>query len=276
MVTLTLFTTSPSSVLLIVSQKAGFSALSEKACLRTGLWEPGRTGMATLFTGKILIRNNSDGDEVDTEQELSLRLDNRVLLLYFGAGECPQCQTFAPILKDFFVKLTDEFYVNRASQIALVYISQDQTKEQQDSFLRDMPRKWLFLPFQDELKRDLGRMFAVDHIPMVVVLKPSGEVVTRDAVEEIGRLGPACFWNWQEASEVIDRNFLTAEDFDDLAPRSLTDPIRRLKYKIEKGILRSPTAQDGPHCSHLSSVPLKTSENAEFGLPEMPYRLDAS
>ncbi|XP_074117368.1 nucleoredoxin-like protein 1 isoform X2 [Sminthopsis crassicaudata] len=201
---------------------------------RSCRWEPQRTGMSSLFTGKVLIRNNSDCDEVDTEQELSIRLDNKVLLLYFGSGECPQCQAFAPVLKDFFVKLTDEFYVNRASQIALVYISQDQTQEQQESFLKDMPRKWLFLPFQDELKRDLGRMFAVDHVPMVVVLKPSGEVVTRDAVEEIGRLGPACFWNWQEASEVIDRNFLLAEDFDDLPPRSLTDPIRRLKYKIEK------------------------------------------
>ncbi|KAM9095980.1 nucleoredoxin-like protein 1 [Sarcophilus harrisii] len=190
--------------------------------------------MSSLFTGKVLIRNNSDWDEVDTEQELSIKLDNKVLLLYFGAGECPECQAFAPILKDFFVKLTDEFYVNRASQIALVYISQDQTQEQQESFLRDMPRKWLFLPFQDELKRDLEQMFAVDHVPTVVVLKPSGEVVTRDAVEEIVRLGPACFWNWQEASEVIDRNFLLAEDFDDLPSRSFTDPIRRLKYKIEK------------------------------------------
>ncbi|XP_074059373.1 nucleoredoxin-like protein 1 isoform X1 [Macrotis lagotis] len=199
--------------------------------------------MSSLFTGKVLIRNNSEGDEVDTEQELSLRLDNRVLLLYFGAGGCPRCQAFAPILKDFFVKLTDEFYVDRASQIALVYISQDQTEEQQDTFLKDMPKKWLFLPFQDELKRDLGQMFAVDHIPTVIVLKPSGEMVTRDAVEEIGRLGPACFWNWQEASEVIDRNFLVAEDFDDLAPRSFTDPIRRLKYKIEKATSRKPSQE---------------------------------
>ncbi|XP_068939252.1 nucleoredoxin-like protein 1 isoform X2 [Petaurus breviceps papuanus] len=232
--------------------------------------------MSSLFMGKVLIRNNSDGDEVDTEQELSLRLDNRVLLLYFGAGECPRCQAFAPILKDFFVKLTDEFYVNRSSQIALVYISQDETEDQQDSFLRDMPRKWLFLPFQDELKRDLERMFAVDHVPMVVVLKPSGEVVTRDAVDEIGRLGPACFWNWQEASEIIDRNFLAAEDFDDLAPRSLTDPIRRLKYKIEKETSKSRTSQDGPQCPCLPSAPLKLSKNAEVSLPEMPYRLEAS
>ncbi|EDL28939.1 thioredoxin-like 6, isoform CRA_b [Mus musculus] len=109
--------------------------------------------MASLFSGRILIRNNSDQDEVETEAELSRRLENRLVLLFFGAGACPQCQAFAPVLKDFFVRLTDEFYVLRAAQLALVYVSQDPTEEQQDLFLRDMPEKWLFLPFHDELRR---------------------------------------------------------------------------------------------------------------------------
>ena len=109
--------------------------------------------MVSLFSGRILIRNNSDQDEVETEAELSRRLENRLVLLFFGAGACPQCQTFAPVLKDFFVRLTDEFYVLRAAQLALIYVSQDPTEEQQDLFLRDMPEKWLFLPFQDDLRR---------------------------------------------------------------------------------------------------------------------------
>ena len=109
--------------------------------------------MASLFSGRVLIRNNSDQDELDTEAELSRRLENRLVLLFFGAGSCPECQAFAPILRDFFVRLTDEFYVLRAAQVALVYVSQDPTEEQQDLFLRDMPKKWLFLPFEDDLRR---------------------------------------------------------------------------------------------------------------------------
>ncbi|XP_069321464.1 nucleoredoxin-like protein 1 [Eulemur rufifrons] len=190
--------------------------------------------MASLFSGRVLIRNNSDQDELDTEAELSRRLENRLVLLFFGAGACPECQAFAPILKDFFVRLTDEFYVLRAAQIALVYVSQDPTEEQQDLFLRDMPEKWLFLPFEDDLRRDLGRQFSVERLPAVVVLKPGGDVLTRDAAEEIQRLGPACFANWQEAAEVLDRSFLPPEDLEDAVPRSLTEWLRRRKYRVEK------------------------------------------
>lgn len=82
-------------------------------------------------------------------------------------------------------------------------------------------------------RRDLGRHFSVERLPAVVVLKPGGDVLTRDATDEIRRLGPACFANWQEAAEVLDRNFLQPEDLDDPAPRSLTEPLRRCKYRVE-------------------------------------------
>ncbi|XP_074836319.1 nucleoredoxin-like protein 1 [Carettochelys insculpta] len=190
--------------------------------------------MVSLFSGKLLITNNKDCDEVDTECELSQRLDNKVLLLYFGSGECTQCQEFSLVLKDFFVRLTDEFYIERASQLAVVYVSQDETEEKQEKFLKTMPKRWLFLPFQDEFKRELELKFAVSTTPVVVVLKPSGEVISGNAVEEIRCFGTACFRNWQEVAELVDRSFLLAEDFDDLAKRSITDPIRRLMYKLDK------------------------------------------
>uniref|UniRef100_A0A8C8SA94 Nucleoredoxin like 1 n=1 Tax=Pelusios castaneus TaxID=367368 RepID=A0A8C8SA94_9SAUR len=190
--------------------------------------------MVSLFTGRVLITNNKERDKVDTERELSQRLENKVVLLYFGSGECARCQEFSPVLKDFFVRLTDEFYVERASQLILVYVSQDETEEKQEKFLKTMPKRWLFLPFQDAFKRALGLRFAVSNTPAVVVLKPSGEVIVGNAVEEIRYMGTACFRNWQEAAELVDRSFLSAEDFDELAKRSITDPIRRLKYKLDK------------------------------------------
>ncbi|KAM6216675.1 nucleoredoxin-like protein 1 [Rhynchocyon petersi] len=200
--------------------------------------------MATLFSGRVLIRNNSDQDELDTEHQLSRRLENRLVLLFFGAGSCPRCQEFAPVLKDFFVRLTDEFYVVRSAQLALVYVSQDPTEEEQDEFLRDMPKKWLFLPFQDDLRMDLGRQFSVERLPAVVVLKPGGDVLMRDATDEIRRLGPACFANWQEAAELLDRSFLEPEDLDDSAPRSLTELLRRRKYRVDNAPLGGPGGGD--------------------------------
>ncbi|XP_048198503.1 nucleoredoxin-like protein 1 [Perognathus longimembris pacificus] len=190
--------------------------------------------MVSLFSGHVLVRNNSDQDALDTEAELCRRLENRLLLLFFGAAECPRCQAFALVLRDFFVRLTDEFYVLRAAQLALVYVSQDTTEEQQDQFLKDMPDKWLFLPFEDSLRRELGRQFSVQRLPAVVVLKPGGDVLTQDAADEIQRLGPACFANWQEAAEVLDRSFLMPEDLEDPVPRSLTEPLRRRKYRVDR------------------------------------------
>ncbi|XP_057259448.1 nucleoredoxin-like protein 1 [Pezoporus wallicus] len=191
--------------------------------------------MASLFTGKVLVANR-EREELDTERELHGALENKVLLLYFGSARCPRCRRFAPLLRDFFLRLTDEFHVERASQLGLVYVSRDETEEQRRAFLRAMPERWLALPFGDAFGRELELRFAVAEVPAVVVLKPSGEVIVGNAVEEIRSMGPACFRSWQEAAELVDRNFLLAEDWEKRSRRSITDPIRRLKYKLDKKV----------------------------------------
>ncbi|XP_071588792.1 nucleoredoxin-like protein 1 [Heliangelus exortis] len=108
--------------------------------------------MASLFTGRVLVSNREE-EEVETERELNRALENKVLLLYFGSGRCPRCRRFSPLLKDFFLRLTDEFYVERASQLGLVYVSRMRAGKSSGNFLRSMPRRWLALPFGDSFKR---------------------------------------------------------------------------------------------------------------------------
>lgn len=76
-------------------------------------------------------------------------------------------------------------------------------------------------------------MFNVEELPTVVVLRPDCSILIPNAVEEILCLGPDCYRNWQEAAELIDRSFIISEDFEQKSMRSLSDPIRRLKYKVE-------------------------------------------
>ena len=76
-------------------------------------------------------------------------------------------------------------------------------------------------------------MFNVEELPTVVVLRPDCSILNPNAVEEILSLGPDCYRNWQEAAELIDRNFMITEDFEEKSRRSLSDPVRRLKYKVE-------------------------------------------
>ncbi|XP_053472359.1 nucleoredoxin-like protein 1 [Ictalurus furcatus] len=202
--------------------------------------------MVDLFFDKVLVKNNKDRDELDTEREIILRLQNRILMLFFGSADCERCQEFAPTLKDFFKKLTDEFYVERSAQLVLLYISLDTSEEQQDRFLKELPKRCLFLPFQDPYRKELEVMFEVEDVPTVVVLRPDCSVLSPNAVMEICSLGTHCYQNWQEAAELIDRNFLMNEEYDESKRRSFTDAIRRQKYKVEdKKKQRKKKEQDG-------------------------------
>uniref|UniRef100_A0A8C8DYA1 Nucleoredoxin like 1 n=1 Tax=Oryzias sinensis TaxID=183150 RepID=A0A8C8DYA1_9TELE len=189
--------------------------------------------MVDLFYDHVLVKNNKDQEELDTEREVVLRLQNRILLLFFASAESDTCQQFAPTLHDFFKKLTDEFYVERSAQLALLYISLDQSEEQLENFLKELPKKSLFLAYEDPYRRELEAMFNVEELPTVVVLRPDCSILVPNAVEEIIRLGPDCYRNWHEAAELLDRNFLITEDFQGKSMRSFTDPVRRLKYKVE-------------------------------------------
>uniref|UniRef100_A0A3B4XR02 Nucleoredoxin like 1 n=1 Tax=Seriola lalandi dorsalis TaxID=1841481 RepID=A0A3B4XR02_SERLL len=157
--------------------------------------------MVDLFSDRVLVKNNKDQDELDTEREIVMRLQNRILMLFFASAACESCQQFAPALTDFFKRLTDEFYVDRSAQLVLLY--------------------------------ELEAMFNVEELPTVVVLRPDCSILTPNAVEEILCLGPDCYRNWQEAAELIDRNFMINEDFEEKSMRSFSDPVRRLKYKVE-------------------------------------------
>ncbi|KAI1886512.1 hypothetical protein AGOR_G00196510 [Albula goreensis] len=216
----------PCSFLLLFLRRQGEGPLL--ACIQRR-----SSTMVDLFLGKVLVKNNRDKDELDTEREISLRLQNRILMLFFGSGECERCQEFAPTLKDFYKRLTDEFYVERSAQLVLLYVSMDPTEEKLEKFLKDLPKRCLFLAYEDSYRKELELMFEIEEIPTVVVLRPDGSVLSPNAVSEICTLGPDCFQNWQEGAELIDRNFMLAEEFDDPKMRSVTDPLRRLKYKVE-------------------------------------------
>ncbi|XP_019905465.1 nucleoredoxin-like protein 1 isoform X2 [Esox lucius] len=190
--------------------------------------------MVDLFLGRSLVCNNRDRVEYDTEREIILRLQNRILLLFFGSADCQRCQEFVPTLKDFVKRLTDEFYVERSAQLVLLYISLDQSEDQLESLLKELPKRCLFLTHDDPYRRELESMFEVEDVPKVVVLRPDCSVLSPNAVAEICSLGTDCFRNWQEGAELIDRNFMMNEEYDDKEMRSVTDPIRRFKYKVEK------------------------------------------
>ncbi|RVE75617.1 hypothetical protein OJAV_G00000480 [Oryzias javanicus] len=189
--------------------------------------------MVDLFLNRVLVENNSDQDELNTEREIIGILENRIILLFFASVDCGKCQKFVPVLNHFFKRLKDPAYIEYPKLLALIYVSLDQSEEQQERFLKEMHKKILFLPFDDPYRKELQSLFKVKDIPSVVVLRPDGSILSPNAVHDISRLGTDCFHSWQESAEIVERTFMLNEAFDDLNLRSATDPVRRLKYKTE-------------------------------------------
>uniref|UniRef100_A0A3Q2DTS8 Nucleoredoxin like 1 n=1 Tax=Cyprinodon variegatus TaxID=28743 RepID=A0A3Q2DTS8_CYPVA len=189
--------------------------------------------MVDLFLNRVLVENNSDQDELNTEREIIGILENRILMLFFASADCERCQKFVPVLNSFFKKLKDPAYIEYPKLLALIYISLDQSVQQQEKILKELNKRTLFLAFEDQYREELQVMFKVKDIPAVVVLRPDGSVLSQNAVQDIYRLGTDCFRNWQESAELVERTFMFNEEFDDPNLRSATDPVRRLKYKTE-------------------------------------------
>ncbi|XP_036952952.1 nucleoredoxin-like protein 1 [Acanthopagrus latus] len=189
--------------------------------------------MVDLFLNRVLVENNWDQDELNTEREITGILENRIVMLFFASAECDKCWEFLPALNDFFKRLKDPAYIEYPKLLALIYISLDQSEEQQERFLREMHKKVLFLAFEDPYRKELQAMFKVKDVPTVVVLRPDGSVISPNAVQDICRFGADRFRDWQEAAELVERSFMLNEEFDNLNLRSATDPVRRLKYKTE-------------------------------------------
>lgn len=78
--------------------------------------------MVDLFLNRVLVENNSDQDQLNTEREIVGILENRILLLFFAAAECDKCQKFVPDLNEFFKKLKDPAYIEYPKLLALIYI----------------------------------------------------------------------------------------------------------------------------------------------------------
>lgn len=96
------------------------------------------------------------------------------ILLYFSAHWCPPCRAFTPKLVELYhqIKAKDDAF-------ELIFISSDKDETSFEEYFSEMP--WLALPFEDERKEYLDRIFKVQGIPTLVAIGPTGRTVTTEA-----------------------------------------------------------------------------------------------
>lgn len=151
--------------------------------------------MVDLFLNRVLVENNWDQDELNTEREIAGILENRILMLFFASAECDKCQDFLPVLNDFFKRLKDPAYIEYPKLLTLVYVrslsfllfislmhtcdcmnshshsylsfitfpfpsplsSLDKSEAQQERVLKELHKKVLFLAFEDPYRKWVER-----------------------------------------------------------------------------------------------------------------------
>lgn len=78
--------------------------------------------MVDLFLNRVLVENNWDQDELNTEREIVGILENRIMLLFFASATCQKCLEFLPVLNNFFKRLKDPAYIEYPKLLALIFI----------------------------------------------------------------------------------------------------------------------------------------------------------
>ncbi|XP_036158225.1 nucleoredoxin-like protein 2 [Myotis myotis] len=136
--------------------------------------------------------------------EAEAALQNKVVALYFASGRCAPSRDFTPLLCDFYAELVEQ--ARPPAPLAVVLVSTDGSAPEMEGFLRQLPGAWLALPFHDPYRHELRTRYRVTATPKLVILKPSGEVITDKGRKQIRERGPACFQSWVEAAPVF-QNF---------------------------------------------------------------------
>eukprot|EP00088_Acartia_fossae_P041226 TRINITY_DN43138_c0_g1_i1.p1 TRINITY_DN43138_c0_g1~~TRINITY_DN43138_c0_g1_i1.p1 ORF type:complete len:159 (-),score=41.11 TRINITY_DN43138_c0_g1_i1:331-759(-) len=118
--------------------------------------------------GQTLVK--ADGTSVKADEALASK---EFVLFYFSAHWCPPCRQFTPMLKDFYEEVED-------SGVEIVFVSSDRSSDDMFSYLKESHGDWLATEHGSALSQTLKQKFGVSGIPMLVVCKKDGTLITKD------------------------------------------------------------------------------------------------
>merc|ERR1711879_340213 len=119
------------------------------------------------LNGATLI--TADGSKVEAEKALE---NKDLVLYYFSAHWCPPCRQFTPMGSDFYGEVSDD--------LEIVFVSSDRSPEDMVSYMKESHGDWCGVEHNSALANDLKQKYGVQGIPMLVVVKKDGTLVTKD------------------------------------------------------------------------------------------------
>ncbi|XP_045465640.1 nucleoredoxin-like protein 2 [Harmonia axyridis] len=145
------------------------------------------------FVGKSLI--NRDGERFSAVEVLETK---QVFILLFASSSCKGIKDLIDLLKDIY----KEAFKHRCG-FEIILISSEKTATDFDYFFRRMCGPWYAIPFEDLMKTDsqaeeLRMKFGISHIPFIVVVKPDGSYISRNALNDLETMGLNVIVAWSE------------------------------------------------------------------------------
>jgi nucleoredoxin len=137
-----------------------------------------------IFPGLEFL-NNQD------EEILPASLEKVELVGFlFGAYWCENCRTFSETLTELYNYINSEHL-----KFEVIYINNDQNIETHDRFRQLMP--WLSVKFTDQtFCHELRQKFEITTMPQLIILKPDGDVITRNGRQDIHSDYDTAFISW--------------------------------------------------------------------------------
>ncbi|CAG9534187.1 unnamed protein product [Cercopithifilaria johnstoni] len=145
--------------------------------------------MADLFANITLKK--ADGTVKKGREALA---NKKVIALYFSAHWCPPCRQFTPVLKDFYEEVDDD-------QFEIVFVSLDHSEEDLNDYLKESHGDWYHVPFGSDEIEELKEKYEISGIPMLVVIKANGNVITKNGRADVsGKAPPQTLSSWLAAA----------------------------------------------------------------------------
>ncbi|KAK9891205.1 hypothetical protein WA026_013520 [Henosepilachna vigintioctopunctata] len=145
------------------------------------------------FADKILI--DKSGERSRAQDVLGNKL---TYILLFASSKCKGIEELLDTLKTVY----NESFKHRCG-FEVILISSEKTQADFDFFFQTMNGPWYALPFEEETALqshaiEIRGRFAITYIPYIIVLKPDGTLVSKDAIKDLMTLGINVIVAWTD------------------------------------------------------------------------------
>lgn len=118
-------------------------------------------------------------------------LEGKTIGLYFSAHWCPPCRAFTPTLVEFRNRhVEDDFEV--------VFVSFDRSNTDKQNYIRKTGMEWPSIKGAgNRATNQLAERFDVPGFPTLVILDPSGKIVTLEGISDVIHSPETALENWK-------------------------------------------------------------------------------